>query len=180
MFMNNIQHFIGISLPRNYAFQVIEFQRKWVKNALPNVVEPHITVKSQAGLGEDLKWIQEVTEICGTFSTFELSLTGINTFGDSVVFLGVESSKIHQLHRRLVNAISPDLHESEKYFELDRYVPHLSLGTTEFGMNEVEIRDMRESALNTFTEPYTFTVSHLSIYESRHGSYKPIDKLKFA
>jgi hypothetical protein len=45
------QFFVGIVPPNDYKEKIIEFQKKWKSNHMWKVVEPHITVKAQSGLG---------------------------------------------------------------------------------------------------------------------------------
>lgn len=43
-----MQYFIGIVPPQKYTARIIQFQNRWSNNRLPQVVEPHITVKLRA------------------------------------------------------------------------------------------------------------------------------------
>jgi hypothetical protein len=49
----SVEYFIAITPPKEYGEIITQFQRRWPNNALLDFVEPHITVKSQAGLNED-------------------------------------------------------------------------------------------------------------------------------
>ena len=130
----SVEYFIAIAPPKEYGEIITQFQRRWPNNALPYFVEPHITVKSQAGLNEDGYWIDSIKTICSNFAIFTLSLKGVKSFGKSVVYLGVESDRIQVLHRKIVEAISPNPENSRRYYELDLYDPHLTLGSKEFGI----------------------------------------------
>jgi hypothetical protein len=79
--------------------------QQWENNQLIDVVEPHITVKAQGGLTADKNWIREVKKVCQGFPTFKVSLNEPKFFGDSVVFLSVDSEKIYELHQKIVKAI---------------------------------------------------------------------------
>ena len=120
--------------PKKYAEIIVQFQKRWLNNTLPGIVDPHITVKSQAGLKEDECWLDSIKTICSNFPVFNLSLKGAKSFGKSVVYLDVESDRIKVLHRKIVEAISPNPENSRRYYELDLYEPHLTLGSKEFGI----------------------------------------------
>lgn len=78
---------------------------------------------------------------------YQLSLSEPGTFGSAVTFLSVEMSNIIDLHRRLVHAISPSQELLDRYFEMDKYHPHLTLGQTYWGLNETEIEEMKLLAI---------------------------------
>jgi hypothetical protein len=65
-------------------------------------------------------------------------------FGESVLFLSVESNKMTELHRKIVDAISPGKELIKRYMELDDYTPHLTLGQTFWGLTERELKDMAD------------------------------------
>jgi 2'-5' RNA ligase len=141
-----MQYFIGIVPPEDYLQRVVTFQKRWTTNRLPEIVEPHITIKAQDGLTEDINWLPKFKEICTSFPQFELSLAAPSSFGQAVVYLGVESNPIFELHRLLVHAVSPSAEEIEKNRELDHYVPHLTLGQTFWGMTPSELTHMKSDA----------------------------------
>ena len=100
----SVEYFIAIAPPKKYGEIITQFQKRWLNNTLPGLVDPHITVKSQAGLKEDEYWIDSIKTICSNFPMFKLSLKGVKSFGKSVVYLGVESNMINALHRKIVEA----------------------------------------------------------------------------
>ena len=158
----SVEYFIAIEPPKKYAEIITQFQRKWLNNALPGLVDPHITVKSQAGLKEDEYWIDSIKTICSNFSMFNLLLKGVKSFGKSVVYLGVESDRINILHRKIVEAISPNPENSRRYYELDLYEPHLTLGSKEFGMSEIELSEMKKNiAIDTLRKPHDTSLRYL-------------------
>lgn len=175
-----LQYFIGIVPPAEYGRQILEFQKKWRNNKFPDVVEPHITVKSQAGLNDDMTWIDSLKKMCSSFPKFRISLREPGSFEMSVVYLKVESPRIYELHRQLVNVVSPDPQISKQYFELDLYQPHLTLGSIEFGMDFEEIKDMIKMAEQTFTYDYTFTAEYVRLYEFEKTNYKHIKDIRLA
>jgi 2'-5' RNA ligase len=172
-----VEYFIAITPSKEYGVIITRFQRSWPNNALPDFVEPHITVKSQAGLNEDEYWIDSIKTICRNFAMFNLSLKGVKSFGKSVVYLGVESDIIHVLHRKIVEAISPNPENSRRYYELDLYEPHLTLGSKEFGMSEVELSEMKKLANDRLHDFHSFIVNSLKIYKLSETKYQKIHEL---
>lgn len=75
--------FIGIVPPEDYKEQISVFRNKWAKafrnrwdnNGFRDPVEPHITVKAQSGLTEDMNWLEKVRETCSSFPIFQLTLS---------------------------------------------------------------------------------------------------------
>ena len=170
----SVEYFIAIAPPKEYREIITQFQRRWPNNALPDFVEPHITVKSQAGLNEDEYWIDSIKTICSNFAIFTLSLKGVKSFGKSVVYLGVESDRIQVLHRKIVEAISPNPENSRRYYELDLYEPHLTLGSKEFGMSEVELSEMKKLANNCLNDFKPLIVHSVGIYKLFENKYYKI------
>lgn len=160
-----MQYFIGIVPPEDYKKRIITCQKQWEHNQLTNVSEPHITVKAQGGLTSDESWINKVTFVCDRFPKFNVSLHGPKYFGDCVLYLSVHSEKIYELHRHIVNAISPNQDLIKKYMEYDDYVPHLTLGQTNFGLTSTDLKEMEANA-NRELSPYpTFEVNFLRVYQ---------------
>ena len=172
-----MEYFIAIVPPKKYGETITQFQRRWSDNTMPDFVEPHITVKSQAGLKEDEYWIDSIKTICSNFPMFNLSLKGVKSFGKSVVYLGVESDRINVLHRKIVEAISPNPENSRRYYELDLYEPHLTLGSKEYGMSEIELLEMKESASNCFLKFQPFIVNSLRMYKLLENKYRTIHEI---
>jgi len=102
-----VQFFIGIVPPDDYKEQIAAFRNQWTSNRLKDVVEPHITVKAQSGLTEDMNWLESVRETCRSYQSFKLTLSEPATFGTAVTFLSVESKEIYDLHKCLMDVVSP-------------------------------------------------------------------------
>lgn len=170
-----MQYFIGIPPPNDYKERIMDFRNRWSNNCLNDVVEPHITVKAQGGLTADLHWLESVVQTCSLIQSFQISLSKPGSFGSAVTFLSVEGSNINDLHRGLVNAISPSKELLDRYFEMDKYLPHLTLGQTFWGMSEAEIDEMKRLA-NTKLAPYpTFDVRFVRVYqEVEPNKYAPL------
>ncbi|WP_284638302.1 2'-5' RNA ligase family protein [Paenibacillus silviterrae] len=174
-----MQYFIAIVPSDVYKQQIETFRNRWVSNRLKDVVEPHITVKAQGGLTEDMRWLNNVRETCQTFKSFNLSISGPAAFGNAVVFLGVESDEIYNLHKRVVDAVSPSPELIDRYFELDRFHPHLTLGQTYWGMSETEVEDMKLSATDDLAPFPSFHVNYVRVYkEIEPNKYIPFEDIQ--
>lgn len=176
-----MQFFIGIVPPDEYKQQIVAFRNRWSSNGLRNLVEPHITVKAQSGLTEDLEWIANVKETISTFPCFQISLLEPATFGKAVVFLSVDSREIFNLHQRLMDAVSPPPELIKRYLELDRFHPHLTLGQTRWGMAESEIEEMKVEARNALAPFPIFTVEYIRVYkEIESNKYVQFEDIRLA
>ncbi|MCJ8015301.1 2'-5' RNA ligase family protein [Paenibacillus sp. KQZ6P-2] len=175
----DMQYFIGIVLPDEYKEQIAVFRNRWASNRLKDVVEPHITVKAQGGLTEDMGWMNNIRGTCSSIKSFRLSMSEPATFGNAVTFLGVESKEVYYLHKRLVDTVSPRPEQIDRYFELDRFHPHLTLGQTYWGMNETEIEEMKLSAINALAPFPTFHVNYVRVYqEIEQNKYIPFEDIR--
>ena len=168
---------LPLNPPKKYAEIIVQFQKRWLNNTLPGIVDPHITVKSQAGLKEDECWLDSIKTICSNFPVFNLSLKGAKSFGKSVVYLDVESDRIKVLHRKIVEAISPNPENSRRYYELDLYEPHLTLGSKEFGMSEIELSEMKKLTNNCLNDFKPFTVNSIGVYKLFKNKYHKIQEI---
>ncbi|MFH0873415.1 MAG: 2'-5' RNA ligase family protein [Candidatus Komeilibacteria bacterium] len=172
-----MKFFIGITPPSDTKEKIIAFQRSFPNNACPDLYEPHITVKAQAGLTENLDWIPRIESVAKTCKRFFLTFAGIGTFDETVVFLQpVASQELIELHRKLVEAINPDAEELNNYFELDRYNPHLSLGGKGWGLHREELMDMKKRGEIELAGIPGFEVTFLRIYRQilPNGPYEKL------
>lgn len=173
-----MQYFIGIVPPDDYKEKTASFRDRWASNRLRYVVEPHITVKAQSGLTEDMIWLENIKIKCSSFKSFQLTLSEPATFGTAVAFLSVESKEIYDLHKLLVETVSPSAELIERYLELDRYHPHLTLGQTYWGMTETEIKEMKIAARDDLAPFPTFDVNHVRVYrEVETNVYVPFEDI---
>ena len=174
-----MQYFIGVVPPPEYGRRIIAFQRKWIDNRLPDVVEPHVTViKSPSGLGSDMLWIEKVRRVCHSFSRFALSPVKPSSFGRSVVYLSIEYEKIYLLHQQLLKVASPEL--SKLDFELDQYVPHLTLGMSQYGMSERKLMEMKEKAETHLLPIPEFIVESVNLFEFEGDKYQRLETIELA
>jgi len=176
-----MQYFIGVVPPDEYQRRIVAFQKRWSNNRLYEVVEPHITVKAQGGLTLDLDWLDRVKDVCESVPCFRLFLTEPQLFGNEVLYLGTKSQEVVELHRRLVNAVSPVPELIQQYFELELYTPHLTLGQTYWGMTESELEEMRYEARTDLMPFPTFVVTFVRIYrEMEPNKYEPFKDIQLS
>jgi len=169
-----MRFFVGIVPPNHYKERIIEFQKKWESNNMWEIVEPHITVKAQSGLGSDLVWLDSIKRTCATFPRFTVSIGNPETFHDVVAYLSVHSPEIRDFHERLVEAVSPPPDEMKNYMEMERFHPHLTLGQTHWGMNSQEIVEMKASASIELSPFPAFPVDFIRVYqEIQRDRYVP-------
>nr|WP_245345404.1 2'-5' RNA ligase family protein [Halobacillus andaensis] len=147
--------------------RVIEFQQNWKNHSITEVVEPHITLKAQGGLTTDEKWLSEVKEVCDHFHSFQVSLGPPKFFGDDILYLRAVSSELYNLHNHMVSAISPSADLIKKYYELDDFVPHMTLGKTSYGLTKQELKEMAKSAEEELGPFPTVDVTFVRVYRER-------------
>ena len=164
-----------------YKEKIVEFQKRWQSNHTWEVVEPHITVKAQSGLGSDLHWLKEIKRTCASFPRFTLSICSVETFGDAVAYLSVHSLEIRDFHERLVEAVLPPPEIMKQYTEMGRFIPHLTLGQTHWGMSSEEIFEMKASALTALSPFPTFSVDFIRAFqEIEKDRYVPFEDIELA
>ena len=156
------EYFIGIVPPERYAERIVSLQGKWMMKL---AVEPHITLKAQGGLSQDKKWINKVKKVCENYKTFQISLDKPKFFGDNILYLSVNSDDLYVLHQKIVREISPSDELIKRYFELDDFVPHLTLGKEQYGIKKQDLKDMEKSAEKELTPYSIFKVDFIRVYE---------------
>ncbi|OZM57585.1 2'-5' RNA ligase [Lottiidibacillus patelloidae] len=159
-----MQYFIGIVPPDNYKEQIIKFQKKWKGNTLPDLVEPHITLKAQGGLTADERWINQVKIVCSNFPSFKVAIDKPMFFGDEILYLSANSNELKELHEQLVQVISPSKDLIKKYFELDDFVPHMTLAKTYYGLSSEDLKEMAKMAEEELSPYPTYEVNFIRIY----------------
>ena len=93
------------------------------------------------------------------------------TFGDNILYLIVNSNDLQRLYREIVREISPSNDLIKKYFELDDFVPHLTLwkeqygGNVSTGMTKQELKYMENFVEKEFTPYPSFEVTYIRISE---------------
>ncbi|ASF39051.1 2'-5' RNA ligase [Halobacillus halophilus] len=170
------EYFIGIVPPECYMERVEHFREKWMDHS---IVEPHITLKAQGGLSPDRNWIEPVRKICENVRTFSIQVSEPAYFGDHVLYLRVHSEDLVRLHKYIVREISPTDEQVRKYFELDDFVPHLTLAKEAFGLSKRELVEMEKAASRELSPFPKFEVEFIRIYERKTGldRYEPFEDI---
>lgn len=160
-----LKYFIGIVPMDEYKSRVSAFRSKWEKNYIDGVVEPHITLKAQGGLTQDLTWLSKVKKVCSETNPFQLKLGKPMFFGEDILYLSASSSHLNELHNNIVNAVAPSQELIDKYFELDNFVPHMTLGKTTYGLSKQELRDMAKLAEEEISPYPILNVNSVRVYQ---------------
>ncbi|MFP3472788.1 2'-5' RNA ligase family protein, partial [Micrococcus sp. SIMBA_144] len=79
---------------------------------------PHITLKAQGGLTEDLEWVSRIKKVCSEIEPFRIQLEEAMFFGEEILYLSAQSEDLHKLHEKIVHSVEPSKELIEKYFEL--------------------------------------------------------------
>ncbi len=166
-------YFVAAMPPSDYGDRITQFAKRW--NYTPGW-PPHITVKAQGGLSDGMGWLELVERVCLTsVPGIEVSLGEPKMLGASVLILPVESSALYNLHQMLVDALNPTAAERAQYFEDDRFVLHLTLGQTHYGLTSDDLEEMRIAAQDGLSPFPTFGVSFLRVfYLDIDGSYRKL------
>lgn len=170
------QYFIGIAPPHDTLTKVERFQQKWLDFL---GVEPHVTLKAQGGLTSDKKWIESIETVCQNTQPFLLTLDKPAYFGDNILYLSVVSEQLYSLHEAIVKAVSPSEELIKQYFELEDFVPHLTLGKEQYGLSKIQLQEMERSAQKELAPYPTFKVDRIRVYELTSDSerYEPFLEL---
>ena len=119
-----------------------------------------------------MKWLEAIKRICEGFSSFEVTISSPKFFGEDILFLSVESDELIKLHEAFVESVSPSKELIKTYFELDEYIPHLTLGQTHFGLTKLELNDMAKKVKEDLSLSPTFNVEFIRVYKSNEsGNY---------
>lgn len=156
-----MEFFIGIAPPKEISERITEFQKKFLYK---EVVEPHITIKTQSGLTQDKLWIEKIESYLKEQKVFTVKLGEPQWFRDEVLFLSVQSENIHKIHYDLIEIINPSPELRKKYFEDQKYTPHLTLGEIRYGLSKDELLSMETVSKQELENTPDFEVSFARIY----------------
>ena len=165
-----MQYFIGIVPPDEYKSKIISFQQQWKNNTISQVVEPHITLKAQGGLTEDLHWVEKIESVCKETQPFSIMINKPKFFGKEILYLSCTSLKLTNFHNKIVNAINPSENLIQKYFERDKFVAHMTLGKVYYGLSEEELLHMAKLAEGELTPYPNFQVNFIRIYQDNQAN----------
>lgn len=173
----SMPYFIAAMPPDGYRERIVEFSKLW--NYEPGW-PPHITVKAQAGLSDGMDWLERVEQVClDSPPRLTVSLGEPTMLGSDVLILPVQSPALYALHRALVEAVNPTAEERAHYFEDGRFVLHLTLGQTQYGLGRDDLGAMRMRARDELSPFPTFDVSFLrAFYLDSDGRYKRLSDIR--
>lgn len=166
-----MEFFIGIVPPEEISKKITEFQKKFFYK---EVVEPHVTIKTQSGLTEDKFWVEKIQNYLKTQKVFAVKLGNPQWFRDEVLFLSVQAEDIDKIHYDLIEVINPPVELRKKYFEDQKYTPHMTLGEIRYGLSKKDLISMETQAKQELSNLPEFNVSFARIY------IKPADSLKYS
>lgn len=167
--MKNVEFFIGIVPPHEISKKIIKFQKKFFYK---EIVEPHVTIKTQSGLTEDKIWIDKVQDYIKEQKVFNVKLGDIQWFRDEVLFLSVQAENIHKIHYDLIEIINPSLELRKRYFEDQKYTPHLTLGDIHYGLSKDDLISMKIKAKEELGNLPEFEICFVRIYIKTFDSSK--------
>lgn len=160
--------FLGIVPPEPYMGKLRAFKKD-------SHSEPHITLKAPLDWMEiEQKW-DAVKKVCESFPRFSVALGKPDFFGHHVLYLSVRSGEIHRLHRQLVEVLPTPSHLKGRYFELENYVPHLTLAQTSYGFSWEDLQQVERESEERLTPYPTFEASFVRIYrkDKKGDPYEP-------
>ncbi|MFC4559280.1 2'-5' RNA ligase family protein [Virgibacillus kekensis] len=160
-----MQYFLGIVPSEEHKLKIDEFRQNWQTNSISDIVEPHITLKAQGGLTPDKSWLCKVEHVCFNFNPFQIALNKPMFFGDDILYLSAKSDDLYTLHNRIVKEVSPPEALIKKYFELDDFVPHMTLGKTAYGLTKQELKDMAVAAEKELNPYPILEVNFVRVYQ---------------
>lgn len=164
-----MEFFIGIVPPEEISKKITEFQKKFFYK---EVVELHVTIKTQSGLTEDKLWVEKVENYLKEQKVFTVKLGEPQWFRDEVVFLSVQAENIHKIHYDLIEIINPSPELRKKYFEDQKYTPHMTLGEIRYGLSKNDLISMETQAKQELSNLPEFEVSFARIYIKSSNSVR--------
>jgi len=156
-----MQYFIGIVPPKEIQDKITNFQKHFLNK---KVVEPHITIKAQSGLTEDKVWLEKVENYLKRQTSFKVEFKDLSQFGDDVLFFQVLSNEIEKIHNDLIDIVNPSKELRKKYFENQKYTPHLTLAETRWGINTDELVSIKIKAEQELNNLPSFNVDFARVY----------------
>jgi len=173
-----MQYYIGIIPPKEIQDKIINFRKLFLNKM---ALEPHITIKAQSGLSEDKVWLEKVKKYLEQASPFRVELKGLSQFGNDVLFFQVISNEIGKIHNDLVEIVNPSKELREKYFENEKYTPHLTLLETGWGINKDELVSIKLKAEQEINNLPIFDVNFARVYvqSEPNTQYKKLLDINF-
>lgn len=147
-----MKYFIGVPIPKNYKTK-IEMLRAEIKFF---TTEPHITLIPPPALPDDDSFVKKVIEVCKNTKSFQITLDKLGQFGKRVLYVGVNSPELIQLHDNIYGELNL---EAEK----GAYTPHLTIVKQRPGRT-VDIDAIKKRAETMLIPCPKFILSSIVIY----------------
>ena len=167
---------IAIVPPEELCCRIKDIQDRFGNNG----IEPHITLKAQGGLGENIKWLENVKLIAKQTSPFKVVLGNVRKFGNEVLYISIDSPGLVTLHNRIIDELNLSPEIIERYFESELFIPHLTLARTQAGYKQDDFPKIRELAEQMLQGSYTsFEVEFMRVYSIENGDCRPKEDIYF-
>lgn len=179
-FINTVMtdYFISISVPEPLASWIIRFQRRHAENTLPDLVEPHITVKNPDGLLEGRPWKEEVRSLCYSFHPIRIRLVSSGNLGRNVLYIKAESPDLMEFHMKLVSLFHQFSDKGGDDPEGENYSPHVSIAIGGIGVDASLMDIISEEAREYFAGDREFTAGSVRVMEiGDDGVYRTIEDI---
>ncbi|MEK3889860.1 2'-5' RNA ligase family protein [Bacillus sp. FSL K6-3431] len=111
-----------------------------------------------------------------SYKAFDILVDGVDRIGDSVLFYKVSSERILDLHKRLVEAVSPTDAEIKSGFELDHYIPHLTIMKHKKGYKDLPLNQIALESSKILNDQYLFKAHSVRFY-GRHNEGKNYERI---
>jgi len=111
-----------------------------------------------------VNWMSECKRIIEGFRSFSVSVGELRYFGDKdVLYIGADSPELTELHRKLVAVFEPTEEQTKRCFELNLYIPHLTVAKKE-SLSEEILEEMERTLFPHFQDRQTFDVHEIRLY----------------
>jgi len=173
-----VQHyFIGFKIPEKEASQLDEIRRTWnlqeTHKVIPHGSDLHVTILYLGAVEDEVlqKLSDRLESLQGIDASFDLSLTGVSSFGSPknprVIFVSLEEEpKLKRLQKN-IKMIGESLH-----FQLDQkpFVPHITLAKKWIGKQEINMAEMQIEKRNVTIDQFAI----FSIHPQKIPSYEAV------
>jgi 2'-5' RNA ligase len=158
-----MKYFIGVPIPKGYKNR-IEMLRAEFRFF---TTEPHITLVPPPVLSDEDDFVEKVVDVCKTIGPFDIRLNTLDQFGSRVLYVGVDSPGLIDLHKRLYANL--DLQQERRGF-----TPHLTI-VKQRPKRPVDIVAVRKRAEIKLLPSLEYTLNTITVYHQprEHSIYIP-------
>lgn len=147
-----MKFFIGVPIPKNYKSK-IEMLRAEINFFS---TEPHITLIPPPALPDDDSFVKKIIALCKNTKSFQITLDKLGQFGKRVLYIGVNSPELIQLHDIIYDELNL---EREKR----AFTPHLTVVKQRPGRS-VDIEAIKKRAETMLIPCPKFNLKSIVIY----------------